>query len=494
MSNFSWIDGSIVGVYLLVTMLAGLSVRKYVGKVEHFLVAGREMDVYLGVASLAATEFGIVTCMSTAELGYRHGFAGAAPGMTYALAMWIVGRTGFCIKPLRDSGVITIAELFEKRFGPRVRWLSGLVIVLGGLLNMGIFLRQGGEFLVIVAGLNAEYLEITMTALLVAVAIYTIVGGMLSVLVTDYLQFIVMSIGIVAVSILALWIVPFPVMADTVQQKIGPGGFNPFINPNLGWSYIAFQFLLNGAAVLAWQTMISRVLSARDAKTGGQIYTRTSFFFVCQFVLPGILGIAALATLSPELMAGRESEHAMPLFLSLYVPVGLMGLLVAAMLAADMSTDSSYMLTWASVIYNDLLAPFRKRPWSDRRGLLWNRAIVAAIGVYLLLFGLWYELQGDIWTYLTVTGSIYLSSMSVLLIACCYWSRANNWGAMAAIVAGAVFPLTFLVLEQTPATRELAARIGPNYSGIAAFVGAALAMTIGSLLKPQTASTAQAGG
>jgi SSS family solute:Na+ symporter len=62
MSHFSWpIDGSIVGLYLLVTMIAGLSVRKYVGKVEHFQVAGREMDVYLGVASLAATEFGIVT-------------------------------------------------------------------------------------------------------------------------------------------------------------------------------------------------------------------------------------------------------------------------------------------------------------------------------------------------------------------------------------------------------------------------------------------------
>src|SRR4051812_22701142 len=120
MSHFSWtIDGSIVGLYLLVTMIAGLSVRKYVGKVEHFLIAGREMDVYLGIASLAATEFGIVTCMYTAELGYNHGFAGAVPGIIEALAMFLIGWTGFCIRPLRDSGVITIAELFEKRFGPR---------------------------------------------------------------------------------------------------------------------------------------------------------------------------------------------------------------------------------------------------------------------------------------------------------------------------------------------------------------------------------------
>ena len=52
-------------------MIAGLMVRKYVGKVEHFLVAGREMNVYLGIASLAATEFGIVTCMYTAQNGYK---------------------------------------------------------------------------------------------------------------------------------------------------------------------------------------------------------------------------------------------------------------------------------------------------------------------------------------------------------------------------------------------------------------------------------------
>src|ERR1700752_2244702 len=120
MTNFNWLlDGSIVGLYLLVTMVAGLMVRKYVGKVEHFLVAGREMNVYLGIASLAATEFGIITCMYTAENGYKYGFAGSTPGIIQAAAMLLIGMTGFCVKPLRDSGVMTIPELFERRFGPR---------------------------------------------------------------------------------------------------------------------------------------------------------------------------------------------------------------------------------------------------------------------------------------------------------------------------------------------------------------------------------------
>ena len=481
MTNFNWLlDGSIVGLYLLVTMVAGLMVRKYVGNVEDFLVAGREMDVYLGIASLAATEFGIVTCMYTAQNGYEKGFAGATPGILMAVAMAGVGLTGFVIKPLRDSGVITIPELLEQRFGGRIRWAAGVVIVLGGLLNMGVFLRTGGQFLVLVAGLNVRYLEIMMTALLVGVAVYTILGGMLSVLVTDFLQFVVMSIGLILVTILILMNVGWEKLVTTVEAHYGAGGFNPFVNSTMGWQYVVFNLMLNTAAVLTWQTIIARVLAAKDTGTGRKVYTRTSFFFVCRFLIPGIWGIAALATLGPV----ANTLEAMPTYLSTAVPAGLMGILIAAMLAADMSTDSSYMLTWCSVIYNDILAPFRKQPWSQRKGLFWNRTIIAVIGIFLLLYGLWYPLKGDLWTYLGVTGTIYLASISTLLIACCYWRGANSWGAAASIVVSAVIPVAYLVMEQLPATATLAKSIGPYYSGIATYLLSGAAMVIGSALKP----------
>jgi solute:Na+ symporter, SSS family len=484
MTNFTWLDGSIVGIYLALTMAAGLAVRRYVGRVEHFLVAGREMALYLGIASLAATEFGIVTCMYTAQLGYERGFAGATPGILYAAAMLFVGVTGFCIKPLRRAGVITVPELFEIRFGARIRWLSGVVIVLGGLLNMGVFLRTGGDFLVNVTGLSPGYLEITMTLLLLGVAIYTILGGMLSVLVTDYLQFIVMSIGLVAVTVLIFLNVGWGTMVAAVETNYGAGGFNPFVNPTMGWEFVMFNLVLNLAAVLTWQSMIQRVLSAKDVQTGMNMYRATSFFFVCRFLLPGIWGVAALATLAPGVV--ENTSHAMPVFLSTFLPIGLMGILIAAMLAADMSTNSSYMLTWGSVIYNDILAPFRKRrEWSEKKGLLINRAIVALIGIFLLLYGLWYPLEGDIWSYLGITGTIYLSSMSVLLIAACYWKRAGTWGAAGAIFFGAVIPIAYLVMQQVPATAETANAIGPYYSGLATYAAAGIAMVVGSLIQPR---------
>ena len=374
-THFSWaIDGSIVGLYLVATMVAGIMVRRYVGKVEHFLVAGREVNVFLGIASLAATEFGVITCMYTAENGYKYGFAGATPGVLMALAMLVVGLTGFCIDPLRNAGVMTIPELFEKRFGPRIRWAAGVVIVLGGLLNMGVFLRITGEFLVLVGGFDLGNLErnvvVVMTVLLLLGTIYTIVGGMLSVLVTDFLQFIVMSAGLIAVTILILTRIGCDRLAATVTERYASGGFNPFVCRGLGWQYVLFNALECLAGALTWQTTISRLLAAKDAKTGGEIYTRTSFFFVCRFLLPGIWGIAALTVLAPEALRTlphtfqeeSSSLYAMPLFLGQFVPVGLMGLLLAAMLAADMSSTSSYMITWGSVIYNDILAPFAKPP------------------------------------------------------------------------------------------------------------------------------------
>lgn len=492
-SHFSWlVDGSVVGIYLVLTMAAGLMVRKYVGKVEHFLVAGREMNMFLGIASLAATEFGIVTCMYTAEDGYKYGFAGTTPGILQALAMLFIGWTGFCVKPLRDSGVMTIPELFEIRFGSFVRWLSGVVIVLGGLLNMGVFLRIGGEFLVLITGMNEGYLVMMMTALLIMVAVYTIVGGMLSVLVTDFLQFVVMSLGLLAVTYLILYKVGWTTIVDTVEKTHGPGGFNPFVHPKLGWEYVLGQAFVQIAATLTWQTTIARLLSAKDTRTGQRIYMGTSFFFVCRFLIPGIWGIAALATLDPTLASdpSTATSHAMPLYLGTVVPIGLMGLLVAAMLAADMSTDSSYMITWAAVIYNDILGPFRKKKDSEKMGLLINRMIVAAIGVFLFFYGLFYKLEGGLWDYLTTTGTVYLSSMSVLLIACCYWKQANNWGATAAIIVGALLPVGYLVLEKINGSVVLHDQYGldQNRVKIGAFVLAGLSMIVFSLLKPKAAS------
>jgi Na+/proline symporter len=555
--TFSLIDGVIVAVYLTGCVVAGVWMRRYVRGVDDFALAGREVDVNLGIASLAATEMGLVTVMYTAQLGFTHGPAGATIGVLMAAAMFLVGATGFVIGPLRDAGVMTIPELFEKRFGKRVRWMAGLVVVLGGVLNMGMFLRLGGEFLVHVTGLDPVWLQWTMTALLGIVLLYTVLGGMLSVLVTDYIHFVVMGVGLVVTSVLVVHSVGWPDVAlnlvehgpasprvvettgwsnlaanldvahrmgqdfrneqkaadeadeqaikllretegpeaaqaarkrlhaerqaelrarkdELAEQGIlvsipkpkpgdepsehDPGEvkahtmgnpLNPASPTGFGWMYVVWQALFQLAVVTTWQTMITRVLSTKDSRTARRIYRRSAFYFVGRFALPGLWGAAAFLYFWNQggLPEGVDDLGAMPAFLKTLLPVGLIGILVAAMLAAEMSTDSSYLLTWATVIYNDLISPVLRRPLSESARLLLVRSLVLLIGFFLLFWGLWYELPGTAWDYLAVTGTIYLASVFTLLVGALYWRGANRYGAGAAIVLGAIAPIVFLVVN-----------------------------------------------
>jgi len=528
------IDWVIIVVYLTGCMGAGIWMRRYVRGVEDFAVAGRAMDLNLGIASLAATELGLVTVMYTAQLGFTNGFAGATIGVLIATAMYVVGRTGFVIGPLRRAGVMTIPELFQKRFGTKVRWLAGLFVVLGGVLNMGIFLRLGGEFLVTVTGMPVHWLEWVMTVLLSMILLYTVLGGMLSVLVTDYLQFIVKGMGIVVTSILVIASMGWGNLVQGLWHcwaggTAGAGQtphahpFNPFHATNFGWGYLLWQLVFQIAVVTTWQTQISRVLSARDETTAKRMYRRTAFYFVGRFALPGLWGAAALVYFSqhgglpPELQglsANDASLRAMPAYLGLLLPTGFIGLLLAAALAAEMSTDSGYLLTWATVIYNDLISPCVKKPLSPAARLLLTRALVLAIGVFLLFYGLWYELPGNAWDYLAVTGNIYLASVFTLLVAGLYWRRATTKGAYAALVLGAIGPITFLVVNlvvmkanqlgaHPPAAPTFAQEwlrrfsqsfpnakpLRPELAGASSFALAFLGMIAGSLLSRRPAKS-----
>ena len=322
-----------------------------------------------------------------------------------------------------------------------------------------------------------------MTVILLCVAIYTILGGMLSVLITDYIQFIVMSFGLIAVVLLFFFKFGWNELLNSVQNHIGPSGFNPFETGQYPIDRIILDVFLAFGAVLTWQTMISRVLAAKDSKTGQKIYIGTSPFFLVRFAVPAFLGIAALHYFGPDGSDGAEGILAMPNLVAALVPVGLIGILVAAMLAADMSTNSSYMIAWSSVIYNDIMKPIHKNLWSQKKGIYWNRILIVLIGIFLLIYGLWYPMKGDLWVYLQVTGTIYLSSMSVLLIAACYWMKANNWGAIAAIFVGSVIPISFLIMEQLESTEQMMQDIGPYKIGIATYLITALAMILGSYIK-----------
>ena len=116
------IDWAIVGIYLLASLAVGLAGKRYVGGISSYLVAGRELGLYLGIATLAATEIGTITFMYNAELGYKYGFAAFSTALISGVVMIFVGRTGFIVKKFRELKLMTVPEYFQRRYSLGFDW------------------------------------------------------------------------------------------------------------------------------------------------------------------------------------------------------------------------------------------------------------------------------------------------------------------------------------------------------------------------------------
>jgi SSS family solute:Na+ symporter len=118
------------------------------------------------------------------------------------------------------------------------------------------------------------------------------------------------------------------------------------------------------------------------------------------------------------------------------LPVGIVGLVSAAMIAAFMSTHDSYLLCWSSVIVQDVIAPLRREPLSIAARVRLTRILIVVIGGDIWAWGLFYEGGDDIWDYMAITGAIYFTGAFALLIGGLYWRRASSSGAFCALLAG----------------------------------------------------------
>ncbi|MGB7067980.1 MAG: hypothetical protein WBD22_00610 [Pyrinomonadaceae bacterium] len=338
--TFSTVDWLILILYLMFTIAAGLYAKRYVESLSGYMVAGRRVGLSLGVATFAATELGTVTFMYFSELGYVTGFSCFIIGLLGMFAYMFVGKTGFIIERLRALEVMTIPEYYELRYSRNVRLLGGIILFLGGVLNMGIFLKFDGIFLSEVMGFGPDALAVIMVIMIVVVVLYTVLGGMFSVVVTDYLQFVVLSLGVFVALVAVLANVDLGSIANAVMVQHGESGVNPLVNPRFGWMFIVWILISNVAAGALWQPGTSKALASENPEVAKKVFFYTSLTFAGRAMIPMFIGVAALAYLGPN----ESPTAAMPKFLGIVTPKGFLGLLVAGMLAASMSTYSAYLL------------------------------------------------------------------------------------------------------------------------------------------------------
>ena len=478
--TFSTIDWVILGVYLMLTAAAGLYAKRYVENLTGYMVAGRRVGLSLGVATFAATELGIITFMYFSELGYVAGFSSFIIGILGMVAYMFVGKTGFIIERLRTLEVMTIPEYYELRYSRNVRLLGGIILFLGGVLNMGIFLKFDGIFLSEVMGFGPNALAAIMVIMIVIVVLYTVLGGMFSVVVTDYMQFVVLSIGIFVALVAVLANVDIGAMADAVMLHHGDSGVDPIVNPRFGWMFILWILISNVAAGALWQPGTSKALASENPQVARKVFFYTSLTFAGRAMIPMFLGIAALAYFGPN----ESPTGAMPKLLGIVTPKGFLGLLVAGMLAASMSTYSAYLLAWSSVITRDVIACFRKTDFAEKTTIVITRTFAVVIGAFLLVFGLWYQIPDTAFQYLFITGAMYTAGALGCVGAGIYWKKANNVGAYSALIMGAVAPAGFLLLEKSRDSipHWLAFITDVNVSGLLSFVLAVAGMYFGSIL------------
>ena len=478
--NFSLLDWTILVTYLTLTVGVGFWVKRYVENLSGYMVAGRRVRLSLGIATFAATELGTITFMYFAELGYVTGFSCFIIGILAMFAYMFVGWTGFIIEPLRRLQVMTIPEFYELRYSRNVRLLGGIILFLGGVLNMGIFLKFDGIFLSEVMGFGSNALTIIMTVMIIIVVSYTILGGMFSVVVTDYMQFVVLSFGVLIALIAVLLQVDLNSVANVVAGNYGAAGVNPLVNPRFGWMFIVWIFISNVAASALWQPGTSKALASENPQVAKKVFFYTSLTFAGRAMIPMFLGVAALAYFGPN----ESPTAAMPKLLGELTPRGFLGLLVAGMLAASMSTYSAYLLAWSSVITRDVIACLRPNDFDERTTIFIMRVFAALIGLFLLIFGLWYKIPDTAFQYLFITGAMYTAGALGCVAAGLYWSKANNVGAYSALVLGALAPAVFLLLEKSRETlpQWLAVFTEANGSGLLSFILAAAGMFFGSML------------
>ncbi|MDA0807087.1 MAG: sodium:solute symporter family protein [Planctomycetota bacterium] len=471
-TNFTSLDWGVVVAYLVISIFVGIWANRYVGNIAGYLVAGRTLRIRLALATMTGTEIGLVTVMYSAELGFTQQYASLYLALYELVILLFIGLTGVVVYRLRESRVLTIPEFYEKRYSRGVRVLGGVMMVMSGVLNMGLFLKAGALFLVSVTGFTEpewlqrvmvdtfDYhepvgLKLIMTALLVLVLFYTVLGGMISVVITDLIQFVILGTAMVVVTLFVVGEVGIDGFSEVVTQQ--HGYFDPTstdnpstakLNDGIGPVTLTAQFVVLSVALMLWPTGVSRTLAVKTPEIARQLYLCSTIPFLARRSLPVLWGIGAFAFfhshpgLNEQFQAALQSggdvntQAAMPLFLAKIIPSGLLGLVTAGMVAAFMSTHDSYLLCWSGVITQDVVAPLMKKELTNKQRILITRVAIVATGAMLLTWGLWYEVSSNLWQYMAITGTVYLAGVFPVVIGGLYWRRSSSAGAYIALLAG----------------------------------------------------------
>jgi len=425
---------SIVG-YLLLNLGIGWWASRRVTTTQDFVLAGRNLPLILAASATFATWFGSETIMGAPTEFIEHGVLGVIEDpLGAALCLLLVGL--FFARRLYQMNIITFCDYFRIRFGRRAELLSAVLIIpsyfswiAAQLLAMGIVLK-------IVLGWSLT--ECILLSSFVVV-LYTIWGGMWSISITDFLQTLLIIIGL---SIVAFILYQKTGGLTAITEKLPEGFFRfyPEFTFKASVDYFA-AWITVGLGSIPQQDVFQRVMSAKSAETSVRATLISSVMYLSVAFIPLFIALCG-HLLYPELEQ-ENSQMIIPNMVLMHMPPVLQILFFGALVSAILSTTSSAIMAPAAVLGENIIKFFNP-DLNDKQLLRIIRiSIVGITGICIFMA----TTRESIFELVAESSAFSLVSLFVPLAAGIYWRRANTLGCLISMVAGLVIWLLCIQLE-----------------------------------------------
>ena len=415
-----------VAVYFLAIIGIGIWSKRRAGSQNGFFVAHRRGTLLLITGSLIATAIGGSATVGMAGLGFKQGLTGAWWLLVGSVGLLILGV--FFAKKVRGAALYTLPELVERQYDRRMSLAASILIVIAWVGVVAGQIVAAGTVLSILGIGSAAF---WMTAFTVICVAYAILGGQFSIIRTDVFQAALLFIGI----LIALALV-FPQVGgfDGLKASLPPGYFSFPTSPEFDWKMLLSLLILVGATYVVGPDMYSRLFCARGEKTAQRSAILSAFLFIPLALAIILIGMAA-RVLYPEISA----EGAFPQVIANMISPGLGGLLLAALVAALMSSTDTCLLTQSVILTEDIIKHVHPALDEGKTVLL---ARISLIGLGVVALGLALALKGVI-SSLLFAYTIFTCGLVVPVIAGFYREklRVTPRGALAALTGGGVVGL-----------------------------------------------------
>ncbi len=343
MGSIHTIDYIVIGLYALAMIGIGIASAFFAKERDDFLLAGRRLKFPMFFGCMAAMAVGGAVTVGGAQRGYTIGIAGLWVGGSLGLGLIVLGV--LISSKLAKLRALSINEVIERNYGTSARMLGAvLTIIYTVSLTVVQVIAMGSILALIFPGLTKQTAMIISGAVVV---FYTFLGGMWAVTMTDIVQFVIKTLGIIILVPIFLVLSKAHGDVPTLMSQLPAEHWDPW---SLGFSGTLYWILLYVPGLVIGQDIWQRMFTARNekiARTGTILAGVYSIFYGLAAVL---LGMAVLAVgAKPE-----TPSETFALGVELFLPPGVAGLLLAAAMAAAMSVASGTILACSTVIYNDI--------------------------------------------------------------------------------------------------------------------------------------------